>query len=179
MRFHRGKYFRKIRFPCEHYYTRVTSEHVPEPLCGNFRCRLDRGSPKLYFPETLAAMRLGPATFVASPLEARQIRIIKSVLSKSPYDLPCSGVWSRPARIPGSRLRDKHELDNPTFSIRTVLVSSFRLLAERCSANHSSHFISHKVFSKSFCKSQLLHRFVNLFFTITNLKNTFSDLCGN
>ena len=32
---------------------------------------------------------------------------------------------------------------------------------------------------KSFRTSQLPHKFVNLSFTITNMKNTLTDLCGN
>ena len=39
--------------------------------------------------------------------------------------------------------------------------------------------ISQKVFIKSFGKSQFTHRSVNLSFSITNLKNKLTDLCGN
>jgi len=38
---------------------------------------------------------------------------------------------------------------------------------------------SHKVFSKSFDRSQLPHKSVNLSFTITNVKNKLMDLYGN
>ena len=40
-------------------------------------------------------------------------------------------------------------------------------------------FISHKVFLKSFCRSQFPHKSVNLSFIITNIKNKLTDLCGN
>ena len=43
---------------------------------------------------------------------------------------------------------------------------------------HQSGFLSHKVFSKSICRSQLPYEFVNLSFTITNIKNELTDLCG-
>ena len=39
--------------------------------------------------------------------------------------------------------------------------------------------ISHKVFLKSFYISHPPHRSVNLSFTVTNVKNTMTDLCGN
>ena len=39
--------------------------------------------------------------------------------------------------------------------------------------------ISLKVFFKSFCRSQLSHKFVNLSFTISNIKNKLTELCGN
>ena len=42
-----------------------------------------------------------------------------------------------------------------------------------------SHDISHKVFLRSFRRSQLPHKSVNLFFTITNVKYKLTDLCGN
>ena len=40
-------------------------------------------------------------------------------------------------------------------------------------------FISHNVFVKSFCISQLPHKSDDSFFTITNIKNEFADLRGN
>ena len=40
-------------------------------------------------------------------------------------------------------------------------------------------FISQNLFVKSFCKSQFPHKSVNLSFSITNVKNKFTDLCGN
>ena len=40
-------------------------------------------------------------------------------------------------------------------------------------------FISQKVFIKSFCKSQFPHESANFSFTITNIKNKLTDLCGN
>jgi len=39
--------------------------------------------------------------------------------------------------------------------------------------------ISHTVFAKSFCKSQSPHKPVNLSFIIANIKNKWTDLCGN
>ena len=39
--------------------------------------------------------------------------------------------------------------------------------------------ISHKVFLKSFCRSQRPHKSVNLSFTVTSNKNKQTDLCGN
>ena len=38
--------------------------------------------------------------------------------------------------------------------------------------------ISNQVFSKSFCRSQLPQKSVNLSFTVTNTKNTLKDVCG-
>ena len=40
-------------------------------------------------------------------------------------------------------------------------------------------FISLKVSSKSFCRSQPPPKYVNLFFSITNIKNKLTNLCGN
>ena len=40
-------------------------------------------------------------------------------------------------------------------------------------------FISQKVFLKSFCKNQFPHKSVNLSFSITNVENKLTDLCGN
>ena len=39
--------------------------------------------------------------------------------------------------------------------------------------------ISHKVSFKSFCKSRFPHKFVNLSFTISNIKNTLTNSYGN
>ena len=39
--------------------------------------------------------------------------------------------------------------------------------------------IPQRVFVKSFCRSQLPHKSVNLSFTITDLKNKLTDLVGN
>jgi len=39
--------------------------------------------------------------------------------------------------------------------------------------------ISHKVFFKSFCRSQVPHNSVNSSFTISNIKNKLTDSCGN
>jgi hypothetical protein len=39
--------------------------------------------------------------------------------------------------------------------------------------------ISPKVFITSFCKSQFLHKSVNLSFIITYIKSKLTDLCGN
>ena len=41
------------------------------------------------------------------------------------------------------------------------------------------YLISHKVFIKSFCKSQFPQRYVNLSFIIANIKNKLKNLCGN
>ena len=49
----------------------------------------------------------------------------------------------------------------------------------RRQASTTKVFISHKVFLKSFCRSELPHKSVNLSFTITNIKNKLADLCGN
>jgi hypothetical protein len=35
------------------------------------------------------------------------------------------------------------------------------------------------VFRKSFCKSSFPHKFVNLSFIVTGIKNKLTDLCGN
>ena len=42
-----------------------------------------------------------------------------------------------------------------------------------------NNLISHKVFFKSFCRSQLHHKSVNLSFTIASIKNKLTDFCGN
>ena len=41
------------------------------------------------------------------------------------------------------------------------------------------YFISHIVILKSFLKSQLPHKYVNLSFAVANIKNKLTDLCGN
>jgi len=43
----------------------------------------------------------------------------------------------------------------------------------------SRGILSQAVFIKSFCKSQVPHKSVNLSFIITNVKNKLTDLCGN
>jgi len=43
---------------------------------------------------------------------------------------------------------------------------------------YSPNLISHKVFVKSFCKSQFPHKFVN-FFILVIMKDKVTDLCGN
>jgi len=45
--------------------------------------------------------------------------------------------------------------------------------------NPTSIFISHEVFLKLFCRSQLPHKFVNISFAITNIKNKLTDLWGS
>ena len=42
-----------------------------------------------------------------------------------------------------------------------------------------SIFISHKVFVKSFCKSQFPRKSVKLFFILATMKYKLTDLCGN
>jgi len=39
--------------------------------------------------------------------------------------------------------------------------------------------ISHKVFFKSFCRSELPHKSFNVSFYIANMTNTLTNLCGN
>jgi len=39
--------------------------------------------------------------------------------------------------------------------------------------------ISHKVFLKSFRRTQVPHKSVNLSFSVTNTENKLTDLCGN
>ena len=56
-RSHPDEYFGEIRFLNENHYTDATCSHVPEQLCGNFCCKLDRRSPKSYLSEILAAIR--------------------------------------------------------------------------------------------------------------------------
>ena len=41
------------------------------------------------------------------------------------------------------------------------------------------YLISQKVSMKSFGKSEIPHKFANLSFTITYIKNALTDLCGN
>ena len=48
-----------------------------------------------------------------------------------------------------------------------------------CHPVSRSILISHKVFLKSFCRSQLPHKSVNLSFTITHTKNKLKNLYGN
>ena len=43
----------------------------------------------------------------------------------------------------------------------------------------ASSLISHKAFLKSRCRSQLLHKSDNVSSTITNIKNSLTDMCGN
>ena len=40
-------------------------------------------------------------------------------------------------------------------------------------------FISHKVFLKSFCKSEFQHEFVNFFSTLVKVEDTLTDLWGS
>ena len=42
-----------------------------------------------------------------------------------------------------------------------------------------TYLVSHNIFFKSFCRSQLLHKSVNLSFIITNIKNRLTDLWGS
>jgi len=46
-------------------------------------------------------------------------------------------------------------------------------------SDNATNLISHKEFLQSFCRSQLPHKSVNLSFTITNINNKLTDLCGN
>ena len=43
----------------------------------------------------------------------------------------------------------------------------------------SAVLVSHKVLLKSFCRSQLPNKSVNLCVTCTNIKSKLTDLCGN
>ena len=43
----------------------------------------------------------------------------------------------------------------------------------------SCSLVSHKVFSRLFCESQLPHKSVNVFFIISNVTNNLKNLCGN
>ena len=41
------------------------------------------------------------------------------------------------------------------------------------------NLVSHEVFSSSFCKSQFLHKSVNLFFILVTVEDTLTDLWGS
>jgi len=43
----------------------------------------------------------------------------------------------------------------------------------------STNLISHKVFSRSFCKSQFSNISANLFFILVTVKDKLTDLCGS
>ena len=65
-------------------------------------------------------------------------------------------------------------------------VGRFPLLSRRsrdgcCEIVHLIRLISYLTENelKSFCKSQFLHKLVNLSFSITDSKNELTDLCGN
>ena len=49
----------------------------------------------------------------------------------------------------------------------------------RSRASHTHTLIIHKLFIKSFYKSQFPHKSVNLSLLFTNMKNKLTDLCGN
>ena len=55
----------------------------------------------------------------------------------------------------------------------------FNFQNDQPAAPSRSRLISQKVFIKSFCKSQLPQKSVNLSFITTNIKNKLTDSCGN
>ena len=57
-----------------------------------------------------------------------------------------------------------------------ILLDTFDLLFR---VGFQDYCISHKVFIKSSCKSQLPQISVNSSFIITNMRNQLTDLCGN
>ena len=56
-----------------------------------------------------------------------------------------------------------------------------KLVRELAGCHHHAEALdfSPKVFIKSFCKSQFLHKFVNLSLIITGTENKLTNLCGN
>ena len=66
-----------------------------------------------------------------------------------------------------------HHVDLMSFSSSSITVE--RHVVVRV----PNVFMSHKVFLKTFGRSQLHHKSVNLSFTITNMKNKLTEFCGN
>jgi hypothetical protein len=75
-----------------------------------------------------------------------------------------SEVWGQGFKVQGLGSRD--------------LGLWFRVPRSGCPRN-SPVFISDKAFLKSYCRSQLPHESVNLSFTVANIRNNFTNLCGN
>ena len=68
--------------------------------------------------------------------------------------------------------------DRPSAAFETRWRRLADLLQDIC--NKCLRFISNIYISlKWFCRSQLPHKSVNLSFTITNMQNKLTDLCGN
>ena len=65
---------------------------------------------------------------------------------------------------------------NPKSEIGLFVLSVFCFVRAGGHSQRRNGLISQEVFLKSFGSSQLSHKSVNLFFTITN---TLPDLCGN
>jgi len=60
-----------------------------------------------------------------------------------------------------------------------TLIRRVRWRGSRAASSSTRHSYLTQVFLKSFCRSQLPHKSVNLSFTITNIKNKLTDLCWN
>ena len=87
-----------------------------------------------------------------------------SICGRLTSDLPLGclqGGWAR--NLLGGQV--EAEVDQKLFQLRLVHLQS--------------PFISDKVFVKSFCRSQLPHKSVNLSFTVTNMKHKLTKLCGD
>jgi len=86
-----------------------------------------------------------------------------------------------------------HSLDSPLFPQKNSLwvqrgrgnfLKGVRSCLETRQVMHEAvapicPFISHKVFSKSFCKSQFPHKSINLFFILVIVKGKLTYLWGN
>ena len=58
-----------------------------------------------------------------------------------------------------------------------LILFSYKIAA--AVADDLNTLISHKVFLKSFCKSQFPHKFVNLFFILIKVTDKLTDLWGS
>ena len=104
-------------------------------------------------------------TFRADNISARAVR---KLCAADPAAQSPSNLKKEPKTLRGETMFIQAEVDSGGTH-RSMVSSGWR----------ATKFISHKVFLKSFCKGQLLHKSVDLFFTVTNMKNKLVDLYGN
>ena len=113
---------------------------------------------------------------LAKGREAALVGPIHTVESEGFVDASCRGNVFKLAQHKALKSVATGDL---TFDERVVLHRVERSSHTEIDQNNNDDLISHKVFSRSFCRSQLLHKSVNLSFTITNIKKQSMDLCGN
>ena len=88
-------------------------------------------------------------------------------------------IDSRPGRSDTDWRAAFTELCGSPVKVTVSPSSTSHTSEHRVPTPSSSCFVSHKVFKKSFFRTQFPYKYVYVSFIVTNIKNKLTDVCGN